>query len=312
MKAVAISQFGGLDELKEFDLAKPEPEDDEVLVRIHAAGVGIWDSGQRTGEFERATPVFPLVLGAECAGEVERVGSRVTTLQPGDAIYTYFHAKQGAYAQYVSVKAAMVARKPASLSYLEAAAVPIVAITAHQALVDNLRLQPHEWFFVAGGAGGVGSMAVQIAGVIGARVIASAAATDFSYLESLGVAPANLIDYQKSDVATAVRAITNGIGAHAALDAVGGQNSKQTIRAVRDFGRLAELTAQELPPERSIAVFHVQSIPSAERLDRLREMFDAGQLKAHVSTTFPLDRARDAQDAVEHGHRTGEVVISVE
>jgi len=311
MKAVAIGRFGGLVELKEYDLPKPEPAADEVLIRVRAAGVGIWDSKQRTGTFLAEMAEFPLILGEECAGDIERVGGSVTTLRENDAVYTYFVAKHGAYAQYVAVKASYVARKPASLSYLEAAAVPVVGITAHQAIVDEIKLKPNEWIFVAGGAGGVGSFAVQIATRLGGRVIASALAEDFAYLESLGVARANLIDYAQSDVVAAVRAITNGTGTDAAIDAAGGENWKQTIAAVKDGGRMAQLTGQPVSTDRKVTILNVLSKPSAKRLDILREMFDAGQLKVRVEKSFPLARASEAQQAVEHHHRPGEIVLSV-
>jgi NADPH:quinone reductase-like Zn-dependent oxidoreductase len=311
MKAVAIGRFGGLGELKEYDLPKPEPAADEVLIRVRAAGVGIWDSKQRTGQFLGDSAVFPLILGEECAGDIERVGSSVTTLRESEPVYTYFVAQHGAYAQYVAVKAVDVARKPAHLSYLEAAAVPVVGITAHQAIVDDIKLEPNEWFFIAGGAGGVGSFAVQIATAIGARVIVSALAEDFAYLESLGVAPAHLIDYTQSDVVAAVRSITNGAGADAALDAAGGENWKQTIGAVKDGGRLAQLTGTDVSSDANVSILTILSRPSAKRLDTLRDMFDAGQLKVHVEKSFPLSQASEAQRAVEHHHRPGEIVLSV-
>jgi NADPH:quinone reductase-like Zn-dependent oxidoreductase len=312
MKAAAIARFGGLDELKEFDVPKPQAAPDEVLIRVRAAGVGVWDTKQRTGDYGSKTPHFPYVLGSECAGDIEHVGRDVTTLHEGEAVYTYFSPQQGAYAQYVAVKAEVVARKPASLTYVEAAGVPVVGTTAHQAVVQDLNVQPNEWFFVAGGAGGIGSIAVQVATTIGARVIASARGADFEYLESLGVAPANLIDYERSDVVAAVHAITNGIGADVALDAVGGESSKQTIRAVRDGGRLAELTFEELPAQRGIKIVHVSSVPSAARLDTLSAMFDAGELKMHVAASFGLAHARDAQEAIGQPHPPGEIVIRID
>lgn len=311
MKAIAIERFGGLMELKELDLPKPEPAADEVLIRIRASGVGIWDSKQRQGKFLAENAAFPLILGEECSGDIERLGSSVTTLAENDAVYSYFVAKQGSYAQFAVVKAEYVARKPAGLSYLEAAAVPVIAITAHQALVDEIKLQPNEWLFVAGGAGGVGSFAVQIAIAIGARVIASALPADFPYLESLGLPSSNLIDYSKSDVVATVRSITSGVGADAALDAVDGDNWKQTIKAVRDGGRLAQLTGQEMPSQGNVSVLNVLSKPSSHRLDSLREMFDRGQLKVLVQKSFPLAQARDAQQAVEQHHPAGEFVLSV-
>jgi NADPH:quinone reductase-like Zn-dependent oxidoreductase len=311
MKAVAISRFGGLEELKECDLPRPEVAPDEVLIRVRAAGVGVWDTKQRTGDFGPKSPAFPLILGSECAGDIERVGSKVTTLHDGDPVYAYFLSEPGAYAQYVAVKANLVARKPASLSYLEAGVVPVIGTTAHQAVFQDLKVQPEEWLFIAGGAGGVGSMAVQIAIAIGARVIASAAGSDFEYLESLGVPAANLIDYQRADVPAAVRAITNGVGADVALDAVGGASAKQTIHAVRDGGRLGDVGFQDIPAERGISVVHVSSVASSSRLDALRGMFDAGQIKVHVIASFPLSQARDAQEAIGKPHPPGEFVISV-
>jgi NADPH:quinone reductase-like Zn-dependent oxidoreductase len=311
MRAVAFGQPGGPDELKLYDLPKPEPAAGEVLIRVRGAGVGIWDTEQRPSDGSNAAP-FPVVPGLECAGDIERLGEGVTSLRDKDAVYTYFYGKQGAYAQYVAVKAEFVALKPTSMSYLEAASVPVVAVTAHQALLDDLKLQSGEWVYVAGGAGGVGTMAVQIAGVIGAHVIASARAVDFDYLESLGVLRANLIDFERSDIVKAVHDLTGGKGADAALDAVGGDSSKTTIRAVKDGGRITELTGADLPQERKITIVHTHSQPSAKRLDTLRAMFDAGQLKVHVSKSFPLEHARAAQEAVQQRHGPGEIVISVD
>jgi NADPH:quinone reductase len=311
MKAVAIDRFGGLDQLKTYELPKPEPKPDEVLIRVRAAGVGIWDSAQRQGNLTPDNPQFPLILGAECSGDIERLGSNVSTLKEGEPVYTYFTGKQGAYARYVAVKADMVARKPTSLSYTEAGGVPVDGITAHQSVVDELQVKPGEWFFVAGGAGGVGSMAVQIAANIGAKVIASAQAEDFGMLESLGVMRDCLIDYTKSDVVAVVKKITGGKGADAALDAVGGTNAKQTIEAVREGGRFAELTEQDMPGERGIKIAHVRSKPSATRLDALRDLIDAGKLKIHIGQTFQLAQAREAQAAVERPH-DGKIVLTVD
>ncbi len=308
--AVAIDRFGGLDQLAVHDLPKPQPAADEVLIRVQAAGVGIWDSLQRQGEFSPDVPEFPLVLGAECSGVIERVGAGVTTLHEGDAVYAYFSGKQGAYAQYVAVKAGAVAVKPASLSFIEAAAVPVDAITAHQAIVDELKLKPDEWLFVAGAAGGVGNIAVQIAVLIGARVIATARSANFSFLESLGLERAHLIDYTQSDVVKAVHDITGGSGADAALDAAG-HNGEQTLATVRDGGRMADLTDQTLPEDRGVTVLHIESKPSAARLKTLGELFEAGQLRVHVDRVFELAQARAAQAAVETHHGPGKIVLSV-
>jgi NADPH:quinone reductase-like Zn-dependent oxidoreductase len=312
MEAAAIERFGGLDELKILELPKPKPEAGEVLIRIRAAGVGNWDTLQRMGEFSSGHQEFPLILGAECAGDVELLGANVHSLGVGDAVYSYFFGKQGAYAQYVAIKAEEVARKPASLSYVEAAGVPVDAVTAHQAIVDELKVQPAEWCFIAGGAGGVGSMAVQVAIALGARVIASAKAADFEILESFGVERDNLIDYRQSDVVAAVRSITGGAGADAALDAASGESSKKTHKAVRDGGRIAELTGQELPQERGVKVIHIESQPSAKRLTTIAAMIDSGQLKVRIGRVFSLGEAHEAMDALERHLVSGKIVLRVD
>ncbi len=266
MKAAVIDRFGGLEELHLSDIPKPKPSQDEVLIRVHGAGVGIWDSLQRRGELAPDKPEFPMVLGAECSGEIEALGSEVRSLKAGDRVYTYFYGRQGAYAEYVAVKADAVSRKPDLLSFVEAAGVPTDAITAHQALIDGLRLQEGEWVYIAGGAGGVGSLAVQMAVNLGAKVITSARNEHFSMLESFGVARENVIDYTMSDVVKAVRDLSGG-GVDAALDAVGGESAKQTIATVKDGGRMAELTGQDLPERANVEVTHVESKPSAARHD---------------------------------------------
>jgi NADPH2:quinone reductase len=154
-------------------------------------------------------------------------------------------------------------------------------------------------------------MAVQIAANIGAKVIASAKAEDFAMLESFGVTRERLIDYTKSNVVEAVQKITGGKGADAALDAVGGKDAKQTIEAVREGGRFAELTGENIPEQRGIKITHVESKPSATRLDALRDLIDAGKLKIHIGQVFPLAQAREAQSAVERPH-DGKIVLSVD
>jgi len=178
-------------------------------------------------------PHFPMVIGAECAGTIDALGSGVDTLRTGDDVYTYFSGDQGAYAQYVCVKADDVARKPENLSFIEAAAILVDGITAHQALVDELHVDAKTTVLIAGASGGVGTLAVQIAAkAFGARVMATA-------------------------------------GVDAALDCVGkDDNAKTTIEAVRDGGRLAELVGEDVPGQRGITVAHIQSKPSAKRHTR--------------------------------------------
>ena len=307
MKAIVIDSFGGLDKLHSADIPDPKPQRDEVIVRVQAAGVGIWDSMQRSGEMPVDNVSFPLVLGSECAGTIESVGEDVQGLGVGDAVYTYFYGKQGAYAEKVAVAANAVAPKPERANFVEAAAVPTDAITAHMALVDALHVEAGQTVFIAGGSGGVGTLAVQIAHALGAHVIASTSADNRDFVLSLGADEA--IDYHAGDPAAQVRGkYPNGVDA--ALDAVGGPSASTTIRAVKSGGRFAELTGEDVSAP-NVTVAHIESEPSAERLNVISTLIDAQKLRPHIAKTFPLDDARAAQELVESRHVRGKVVLTV-
>jgi NADPH:quinone reductase-like Zn-dependent oxidoreductase len=312
MQAITIDGYGGLEKLQLRELPIPEPKAGEVRIRVRAAGVGIWDSLQRSGAFPPAKEVFPMIVGAECAGTVDATGENVNgPLHEGDEVYTYFTGVQGAYAQYVCVKADFVALKPKNLTFEEAAAVPVDAITAHQALVDELRVDAEMSTLVAGASGGVGTLAVQIAAkMLGARVIATTGKTNLSYVRDLGAAA--VVDYSASDVISAVKQYQPD-GVAVALDCVGiAGNAKTTIRAVRDGGRFAELVGEDVPAERGITIAHIESAPSAKRLDTLRPFFENGKLCVEIAQTFPLADARRAQEAVETRHTRGKIVLVVD
>jgi NADPH:quinone reductase-like Zn-dependent oxidoreductase len=252
-----------------------------------------------------------MVVGAECSGTIDAIGSDVHgPLHEGDEVYTYFYGDQGAYAQFVCVKADAVALKPKNLSFIEAAAIPVDGITAHQALVDELHVEPGQTVLIAGASGGVGTLAVQIAAkALRARVIATAGKANLDYVRRLGAV--EVVDYTAGDVVAGVRKFA-ATGVDAALDCVGkDDNAKTTIAAVRDGGRLAELVGEEVPAERGITISHVESAPSAKRLDTLRALFENGTLRVEIAQTFPLADARSAQAAIETRHTRGKIVLVV-
>src|SRR5215207_5658915 len=194
MRALAIEDFGGRDRLKLVDLPTPEPGPDDVLVRVRAAGVGPWDIKTREGLFGKRS--FPHVLGVEASGIVESAGGNVADLCEGDEVYV---SSGGCYAEYVVAPAEKVARKPASLSFEEAAGAPVAGSTAYQGIVEEIGLKEGETVLITGAAGGVGTMAVQIAASVGARVLGTASPRNHDYLRSLGAAEA--IDYHGDWVA---------------------------------------------------------------------------------------------------------------
>src|SRR5919206_5319578 len=194
MRAIAIEGFGGIERLKLVDLPTPEPGSDDVLIRVRAAGVGPWDVKTREGLFGKRS--FPCVLGIETSGIVEGAGENVADLREGDEVYVY---SGGCYAEYVAAPAQKVAHKPASLSFEEAAGVPVAGSTAYQGIVEEIGLKEGEAVLIVGATGGVGTMAGQIATSLGARVLGTASSRNHDYLLSLGATEA--IDYHEDWVA---------------------------------------------------------------------------------------------------------------
>ena len=304
MRAIAIEGFGGRDLLKLVELPIPEPGPDDVLVRVRAAGVGPWDAKIRKGLFGKRS--FPYVLGVEASGTVESAGENVADLREGDEVYVY---SSGCYAEYVAAPAKKATRKPASLSFEEAAGVPVAGSTAYQGIVEEIGMKEGETVLIPGAAGGVGTMAVQIAAFLGARVLATASPHNHDYLRSLGVTEA--IDYHGDWVAEA-RTIAPG-GVDAVLDCVGGETFRRSFEAVRDGGRVVTIVAfgEEVVPGRGITHHPFSARAERRKLEKLSEMFDAGELRVEIEDVLPLEEAAKTHERVEVGHTRGKIVLRV-
>src|SRR4029453_16419008 len=215
MKAVVIREYGGPEVLKYEDIPRPEPNDDQLLVRVIAAGVNPVDGMIRSGMFAKeGNRAFPIILGGDVAGVVEKVGSKITTFKAGDPVFAYVSLdNSGGYAQNALVNEREAAPKPKSLTYVEAAAVPIVAMTAWQALIDTARLKSGQTVLIHCGSGGGGSFAIQISKACGGKGIATASTANQDFLKQLGADVA--IDYTKQkfeDVAKDVDVVLDSIG----------------------------------------------------------------------------------------------------
>ncbi len=233
MRAMVLQQAGGA--FLPTDLPKPVPQAGQVLVRIHASSINPLDIKIRAGQAAHARHPVPAVLGIDLAGVVEQVGEGVTGFAPGDAVYGMaggVGGVQGTAAQYAAVDADLLAHKPVNLSMREAAAMPLVAITAWEGLVDRARVQAGHKVLVHGGAGGVGHVVVQIAHAFGAQVFATGSEKDRAAIESLG---AVFIDYRNSTVADYVAAHTAGDGFDVIYDTVGGATLDASFAAVRPY-----------------------------------------------------------------------------
>ena len=308
MKAVVIHEYGGPEVLKYEEISRPEPKDDQVLVRVIAGGVNPVDGMIRSGMFAKeGNRVFPIILGGDVAGVVERVGSTITKFRAGDPVFAYVSLNNsGGYAQYALVTEREAAPKPKSLTYVEAAAVPIVALTAWQGLVDTAKLSVGQTVLVHGGSGGVGSFAIQIAKARGAKVIATASTANQDFLKQLGADVA--IDYTKQkfeDVAKDVDVV---------LDSIGRDTLARSYGVVKKGGIIVSIVARPKDSElqkHGIRGAALSVEPNSEELAEIGKLIDDKKIKVVVSQTFPLSDAMKAQEQVATGHTRGKIVLTV-
>ena len=313
MKAVVIDQFGGIETLKTREIPVPEVDADEVLVRVEAAGVGVWDPFEREGGFAKefnVKPTFPVVLGSDGAGIVEAVGSHVRGLNQGDRVYgiSFLNPKGGFYAQYAAVKENSLSRIPGQLTTQQAAAMAVDAVTALAGLDSTLGLKKGESILIFGASGGVGHMAVQLANRMGARVLAVASGKDgVVFVKRLGAH--KVIDGYKDDVLSAAREFAPQ-GLDTVLLTVGGEAAEKSLAALREGGRAAYPNGvQPIPKERAgIKLQSYNGEYDPPPFDRLNRLIEAGPFEIHVARTFNLDQAADAQRALED-HYLGKLAL---
>ena len=305
MKAVRIHAFGGTDVLVHEDVPKPVAGAGELLVRVKAAGVNPVDASIRSGSRPQLSPTLPLVPGFDVAGIVETVGENVDGFAEGDAVYAMLDlARGGAYAQFAVVKAPEAAHKPRALDFDAAAGVPLVALTAYQALFDTAGLRAGQTLLIQGGSGGVGSYAIQLAKSAGARVIAVASARNQDYMQRLGADVT--VDYGSQrfeDVARNVDVV---------LDTVGGETQERSFTVLKRGGWLVsirEAPSQALAEQFGVKTTRVLVRPSGRQLAEVGRMFDEGRLRPAALETMPLEQARRAHEQIETRHTRGKIVL---
>ena len=257
-----------------------------------------------------------MILGYDVAGIVEKVGPDISDFKIGDEVYytpEIFGNPHGSYADYNVASAAIVARKPTGLSFVEASAIPLAGGTAWEAVVRRLAVRPGETILIHGGAGGVGSFAVQFAKAAGARVLASASADNQNFLRQLGADVT--IDYRKDDAAEITLRETYGYGADAAFDIEGIDIVARCLPAVRPFGRIACV----LPPQGDLSPLYQKNITlhgtfltrERPRLEEMRPLFERKQVRAVIDTVLPLQDVGKAHDRLDSHHRRGKIVLQV-
>src|SRR5438034_9033564 len=308
MKAVVIHEYGGPEVLKYEDVPRPEPKEDQILVRVIAAGVNPVDEAGRS---ERSAKFFgmtlPFIPGYDIAGIVEKTGGKSTKFKTGVSVYAYLSlTKGGGYAEYAAASEAEAAAKPKSISFVEAAGVPVVALTAWQALIDTAKLSAGQTVLIHGGSGGVGTFAIQIAKARGAKVIATASTANQDFLKQLGADVA--IDYTKAkfeDVAKNVDVV---------LDSVGKDTLARSYGVVKKGGFIVTLVARIDTSKLDKHGIRGESLgvePTSNELTEIGKLIAEKKIKVIISQTLPLADAVKVQKQIATGHTRGKIVLKV-
>jgi NADPH:quinone reductase-like Zn-dependent oxidoreductase len=294
MKANRIHQFGPPDVIVFEDVDRPVPGEGEVLVRVKASGAGPWDGWIREGKSVLPQPL-PLTLGSDLSGVIEEVGIGVDDFKVGDEVFGVANPRfTNANAEYAVVSARMIARKPKGITDVEAASLPVVAVTAWQMLFDHGGIQSGQTVLILGAAGSVGSYAVQLARSAGARIVATASSKDADYVRSLGAE--RVIDYRMEFPSRDVGPID------LVLDGVGGEAQTKALAVLRRGGRLVSIVSEpdQSEAQRSgvKATFMLVDVTSTA-LRSISELIEAGKLKTEVGTVLPLSELRQAHEMLE-------------
>jgi NADPH:quinone reductase-like Zn-dependent oxidoreductase len=308
MKAVVVNEYGGPEVLKYQDAPRPEPKENEVLIRVIAAGVNPVDGMIRSGMFakyEKAT--FPMIPGADIAGVVEKVGSKTTKFKPGDPVYAYLSLKNGGgYAEYTIATETELSPKPKSLTYVEAAGVPLAALTAWQALIDAAKLSAGQTVLIHGGSGGVGSFGIQIAKARGAKAFATASTPNQELLKQLGADVA--IDYTKQKFEEIAKDVD------VVMDSVGKDTLARSYGVVKKGGFIATLVSrldQAELDKHGIRGASISVKPDANELAEITKLIDEKKIKSIVSLVLPLSDAAKAQEQAATHHTRGKIILKV-
>jgi NADPH:quinone reductase-like Zn-dependent oxidoreductase len=306
MTAVRIHDFGGREVLKVEQVARPKPGTGEMLVRVYAAGVNPVDWKIRAGHARgMIKDGLPFTLGFDVSGVVEEMGEGLTQFKVGDDVFAYLSlTRGGGYAEYAIIKFSEAAKKPAKTSHVEAAAVPLAALTAWQALFDTAHLDKGQSVLIHAGAGGVGSFAVQLAKWKGAHVIATASKDNLDFLRQIGAD--EVIDYKNQKFHEIVKDVD------VVLDPVGGQTQEDSFKVLKKGGILVSIVgppSRQRAEELGVRVAAILVQPDGGELAQIAKLIDEGHVKPIVSHVFPLADVAKAHEQSETGHTRGKIVL---
>ena len=332
MKAFVIDRYSKKETGRIGEVPEPELRDDDVLIQIHAAGVNALDVKIRKGEFKLILPYrMPLVLGHDVAGKVVKVGTRVRNFKLGDEVFARpDDFRIGTFAEFIAVKEASLAHKPANLNMEEAASIPLVALTSWQVLVEIAKLKKGQKVFIQAGSGGVGSIAIQLAKHLGAFVATTTSTSNVEWVKSLGADV--VIDYKRQDFSTELHDYD------VVLNSLGSDELKKSVRILRPGGHLVSISGPPTPAfgaaqglawplrqvlrllsygirkqamQRGVTYSFLFMRADGDQLGKIASLIEAGAIRALVDRVFPFEATADALAYVEQGRAKGKVVVRV-
>lgn len=332
MKAFLIDRYGKKETGHTDDVPTPALRDDDVLIRVHAASVNALDTKIRRGEFKLILPYrLPLILGNDLAGTVERVGAGVSQFKPGDEVYARPDDDRiGTFAEFIAVSAASVALKPHNLTMVEAASLPLVALTAWQALVETAQLKPGQKVFIQAGSGGVGTVAIQLAKHLGAFVATTTSTPNVAWVKDLGADV--VIDYRQQDFATALRDYD------VVLNSLGKEELERSLQILKPGGHLISISGPPTPTfatargvawplkqvmrllsrgirskakQKGVTYTFVFMRADGAQLSTIASLVESGAIVPVIDRVFPFEETQGALAYVESGRAKGKVVVEL-
>jgi alcohol dehydrogenase len=311
MKAVKINAYGGIENLELVtDAQEPILKDGQLLVEVKAVSINPIDYKVREGYLKQMAPLqLPSTIGGDFSGIVKKTGNNVTKFNTGDQVYgqaIVLNGGSGSFAEFVAANSNNSALKPQKADYMEAAALPLAGVSALQAIEGKINLKKGQKILIHGGAGGIGSIAIQIAKSIGAFIATTVSEKDKSFVKELGADI--IIDYHAQNFENELKDYD------AVFDTVGGEITNKSFKVLRNGGILVSMAGQpneEFAKENKIKAIGQMTSTTTEYLDRLREHVDNGKIKVYVDRTFQLDKVRDAFAYAEHNHPKGKVVVNI-
>lgn len=311
MKAVQINSYGGVDVLEvNQDVAKPVAGDGQVLVEVHAASINPFDWNVREGYVKEYIKLdFPAIMGGDFAGVVVEAGEGATGFDIGDKVYgqaALYSGGTGAFAEFATASIGKIALKPKNIDFNQAASLPLVGVSALQAIETHIQLKKDQKILIHGGAGGIGSIAIQLARALGAYVATTVSTRDVEYAKSLGAD--EVIDF-KTQVFEEMLSDFDAV-----FDTVGGETTDKSFKLLKKGGTLVSMTgvpSSELAQKYEVTAIGQNTEGNRERLTRLSELVESGKIKPQVDKVFSLDEAKEAFTHLETGHPRGKVVLKI-